>query len=147
RKLGVLTAGGDCPGLNAVIRAVTKSALRQGIEVVGVLDGYAGLVLDHIRPLSDADVSGILPRGGTILGTSRNDTPFKRIPPPETKPRNRFNDALATLEREQIDGLIAIGGDGTLTGAREFLKRGVKVIGVPKTIDNDIGGTDSTFGF
>ena len=149
RRLGLLTAGGDCPGLNAVIRAVTKAGLRQDppVEVIGILDGYAGLVTGQTRLLTDADVSGILPRGGTILGTSNRDNPFNFMGPADKKPRDRSKDALATLERERLDGLIAVGGDGTLRCALDFKKRGVPVIGVPKTIDNDIEGTDISFGF
>lgn len=149
RRLGILTAGGDCPGLNAVIRAVVKSALRRDppIEVIGILDGYAGLVLSRIKPLSDGDVSGILPRGGTILGTSNRDNPFKFVATPGATPVDRSADAVATVERERLDGLLTVGGDGTLQGALALSERGIPVIGIPKTIDNDLSGTDVTFGF
>ena len=148
-RLGIITAGGDCPGLNAVIRAVVKAAARckPAIEIVGILDGYAGLVENRTRPLTDADVSGILVRGGTILGTSNRDNPFQYLSPEGGEPRDRSKDALDTLARHRIDGLITIGGDGTLRGALEFSHRGVRVIGIPKTIDNDLDGTDVTFGF
>jgi 6-phosphofructokinase 1 len=149
RRLGILTAGGDCPGLNAVIRAVVKSAVRSDppIEVVGIRDGYAGLVLGKTRVLRDADVSGILTRGGTILGSSNRDNPFRFIAKAGDKPVDRSKDAIATFEREKLDGLICVGGDGTLRGALAFQKLGIPVIGVPKTIDNDLSGTDVTFGF
>ena len=149
KRLGLLTAGGDCPGLNAVIRAVTKAALRQDppIQVVGILDGYEGLVTGRTRSLTDADVSGILPRGGTILGTSNRDNPFQFLKSKETTPHNHSKDALATIQREHLDGLITVGGDGTLRCALDFVKLGVPIIGIPKTIDNDIDATDVTFGF
>ncbi len=149
KRLGILTAGGDCPGLNAVIRAVVKSALRRtpSIEVVGILDGYSGLVENRLRPLSESDVSGILIRGGTILGTSNRDNPFHYLGPSDKEPRDRSKDAIDAITRHKLDGLIAVGGDGTLRCALDFEKKGVPVIGVPKTIDNDLAGTDITFGF
>ncbi len=149
KRLGILTAGGDCPGLNAVIRAVVKCALRRNpsIEVLGIQDGYAGLVENRTQPLREGDVSGILVRGGTILGTSNRDNPFKYLSSPDAKPRDRSKEALKTIKRHRLDGLIAVGGDGTLRCALEFERLGVPVIGVPKTIDNDLGGTDVTFGF
>lgn len=149
KRIGILTAGGDCPGLNAVIRAVVKAAIRHSpaIEVIGILDGYAGLVEDRTRPLHDDDVSGILPRGGTILGTSNRDNPFKYLSGNSSTPTDRSKDAIQTLSKHNIDGLICIGGDGTLTCASRFIPLGVPVIGVPKTIDNDLSGTDITFGF
>src|SRR5512146_2287573 len=115
RRVGLLTAGGDCPGLNAVIRAVAKGALRQDppIDVIGIQDGYAGLVTGRMHLLNEAEVSGILPRGGTILGTSNRDNIFKFQGPGEAAPRDRSKDALATIQREKLDGLIAVGGDGT----------------------------------
>jgi ATP-dependent phosphofructokinase / diphosphate-dependent phosphofructokinase len=149
KRIGILTAGGDCPGLNAVIRAVVKSALRSTppIEVLGIRDGYIGLLEDRIFPLKEIDVSGILVRGGTILGTSNRDNVFKFISEPGKSPVDRSSEAIAAIKKHNLDGLIAIGGDGTLRGALEFEKRGVSIIGVPKTIDNDLGGTDITFGF
>jgi 6-phosphofructokinase 1 len=149
KRIGILTAGGDCPGLNAVIRAVVKSALRRHppIEVIGILDGYAGLVEGRVHRLTESDVSGILVRGGTILGTSNRDNPFNYLSKGASKPANRSKDALATLKHFKLDGLIAVGGDGTLRCALDFKRLGVPVIGVPKTIDNDLGGTDVTFGF
>ena len=149
KRLGILTAGGDCPGLNAVIRAVVKTALRRNppVQVIGILDGYAGLVENRTHPLRENDVSGILVRGGTILGTSNRDNPFHYLSAPVSRPRDRSKDALATIRRLKLDGLIAVGGDGTLRCAQEFERLGVRVIGVPKTIDNDLSGTDVTFGF
>jgi len=149
RRIGILTAGGDCPGLNAVIRAVVKSAARRkpSIEVVGILDGYAGLVEGRTRALDDNDVSGLLPRGGTILGTSNRDNPFKYIGKQNSKPQDRSKDLLKTIERDRLDALIAVGGDGTLSGALAISRLGVPVIGVPKTIDNDLNGTNVTFGY
>jgi 6-phosphofructokinase 1 len=149
KRLGILTAGGDCPGLNAVIRAVTKSALHLSapIQIIGIQDGYEGLLDGHMRLLGDADVSGILNRGGTILGTSNRHNPFKYISVTGSAPQNRSKDILDTIAREHLDGLVVLGGDGTLRCALELGKMGVPVIGIPKTIDNDLGGTDTTFGF
>jgi phosphofructokinase-like protein len=138
-KIGMLTGGGDCPGLNAVIRAVVrKGTFTYGDEFVGFLEGWRGLVEDKSTVLDLEAVSGILPRGGTILRTSRTN-PSKR---PDGLDR-----CLATIERNQIDALVAIGGDDTLSVAQKLHERGAKVVGVPKTIDNDLGGTDYTFGF
>src|SRR5258706_6406265 len=149
KRIGILTAGGDCPGLNAVIRAVVKCALRRDppIEVVGIQDGYSGLVEDQTQNLAESDVSGILVRGGTILGTSNRDNPFNYLGASGNQPSDRSQDAVKAFKRLKLDGLIAVGGDGTLRCALEFEKLGVPIIGVPKTIDNDLGGTDVTFGF
>ncbi len=152
RKIGILTGGGDCPGLNAVIRAVVHCACREhGLEVCGILDGYAGLIHKRVRPLGLADVSGILPRGGTILGTSNRDNPFHYSEPGPGGGRAHRDvsaQALKTLEYNEIDALITVGGDGTQIIASTFFARhGVPVVGVPKTIDNDLGGTDVTFGY
>ena len=137
-KIGVLTGGGDCPGLNPVIRAVVKTALLGGDETVGVQWGWKGLVENLVLPLNAKTVSGILPRGGTILGSSRTN-PYK-------DPAN-----LAKLKTNwtnlKLDALIAIGGEDTLGVATKLSKEGYKVVGVPKTIDNDLSGTDFTFGF
>lgn len=137
-KFGVLTGGGDCPGLNPAIRAVVFRATQKGHEVVGFLDGWKGVRDDRSMPLRRVDVAEQIGRGGTLLGSSR------------THPFRKEEDAakvLATLQRHALDGLIAIGGDDTLTAALELYKRGGKVVGVPKTMDNDVGGTDWTFGF
>ncbi|MGA8271821.1 MAG: 6-phosphofructokinase [Candidatus Sulfotelmatobacter sp.] len=138
-KIGLLTGGGDCPGLNAVIRAVVRKGIfTYGDEFVGFLEGWRGLVDNNFVPLDLNSVGGILPRGGTILRTSRTN-PSKR---PDGIER-----CLASLEKNKIDGLIAIGGDDTLSVAQKLYEQGAKVVGVPKTIDNDLGGTDYTFGF
>lgn len=137
-RFGVLTGGGDCPGLNAAIRAAVRRAARFGHETVGFLDGWKGVRDGRSRPLTPHDVDGILGRGGTILGSSRTN-PFAH----EEDARK----VLATLEREHVDALVAIGGDDTLSAARELHGRGGKVVGVPKTMDNDVRGTDWTFGF
>ncbi len=145
-RLGILTGGGDCPGLNAVIRAVVKAAVMEyGFEVIGFLDGFKGAVEDMAKPLSLEDVSGILPRGGTILGTSNRDNPFKYRTPEGIK--DLSHRVVENLDRHGIDILITVGGDGTQAIALGLAEKGVKVIGIPKTIDNDLGGTDQTFGF
>lgn len=149
RKLAILTGGGDCPGLNAVIRAVVKSANQQGIEVIGIRDGFRGAVEGDYKLLTIADVSGILPRGGTILGTTNRDNPFAYPTSVngEIQILDRSDDVLAQLKEIEVDGLLAIGGDGSLSIALEFAKKGLPVIGIPKTIDNDLMATDLTFGF
>jgi ATP-dependent phosphofructokinase / diphosphate-dependent phosphofructokinase len=139
-RIGVLTGGGDCPGLNAVIRAIVRKGV-EGLEheFVGYRDGWHGPLRGESRPLGVPEVRGILPRGGTILGSSRTN-PFKEDGGPER--------ILANLESEGVDGLIAIGGEDTLgVAAKLNAEHGVKVVGVPKTIDNDLGATDYTFGF
>lgn len=150
KKIAVLTGGGDCPGLNAVIRAVTKTAInRHKLQVWGVEDGYQGLIDDRIRPLSYNDVSGILTIGGTILGSSNTSNPFS-YPIQSGKrviSRDVSDACIANLKKRGIEALICIGGDGTMCSAAAFAKKGLPVMGVPKTIDNDIFGTDVTFGF
>jgi phosphofructokinase-like protein len=136
--IGVLTAGGDCPGLNAVIRGVVGRADERSEEVLGILNGWEGLMEDNTTLLRRNDVRGILGRGGTILGTSRMDPYF------HGKGRASCEE---TLSRNGIDRLIVIGGDGTLRSAMRLADEGLDVVGVPKTIDNDISGTDITFGF
>lgn len=137
--IGVLTAGGDCPGLNAVIRAVvSRAVVTHGMEVVGILNGWDGLMDGHVRPLGRDDVRGILQRGGTILGTSRRD-PYVH--------GDGYASVRRTVEANGIDAVIVIGGDGTLRTALALQEEGLSLIGVPKTIDNDIAGTDMTFGF
>ena len=138
-RVGILTGGGDCPGLNAVIRAVTRRALDLGWEVAAVREGWRGLVEGIVEPLERRDVSGILPRGGTILGTSRTN-PYKI--------EGGVDQVLETFEREGLAALVAIGGEDTLgVAARLHAEHGFPVVGVPKTIDNDLNGTDYTFGF
>jgi 6-phosphofructokinase 1 len=147
RHIGVLTGGGDCPGMNAALRAVVKAAVhRDGIRVTGFHDGFAGLTEDRARPLDFDDVSGVLVQGGTILGTSNRHDPF-RVPGAAGAPAaDRSPDALAALERRGIDGLIVIGGDGSLRIAAALGALGAPVVALPKTIDNDVGGTDMSVG-
>jgi 6-phosphofructokinase 1 len=138
-RIGILTGGGDCPGLNAVIRAVARRSLDRGAEVVGVREGWRGLVDGLFQPLGYREISGILPRGGTILGTSRTN-PFKT--------EGAVDRVLAGLEAERLDALVAIGGEDTLgVAASLHAEHDFPVVGVPKTIDNDVSGTDYTFGF
>jgi phosphofructokinase-like protein len=136
-RIGILTGGGDCPGLNAVIRAVARRAFDNGDDVVGVLHGWRGLVEGQFRPLGPIDVTGLLPRGGTILKTSR------------TNPYKLDGGVERVLESlRDLDALVAIGGEDTLgVASRLYSEHGVHVVGVPKTIDNDLSGTDYTFGF
>ncbi len=150
RRIGVLTGGGDCPGLNAVLRAVVRTAMgRYGWEVIGFRDGYRGLVMNEYVRFKDSDVSGILDKGGTILGTSNRDNPFHfRIDRGNSVEYKDMSErVIDNIYMHGIDCLVIIGGDGTLTSARDFARKGVKVVGVPKTIDNDLSATDLTFGF
>jgi ATP-dependent phosphofructokinase / diphosphate-dependent phosphofructokinase len=149
-RIAILTGGGDCPGINAVIRAVAKKAiLEYGNEVIGVLDGYDGVIRNRYRTLHYDDVSGILTLGGTILGTSNTANPYRQ--PVGEGAQMMFEDAsvatIANIKKLNIDCLVCIGGDGTLYIANQLFKDGVPVVGVPKTIDNDLWGTDITFGF
>src|SRR4030042_1021290 len=150
KRSAILTGGGDCPGINAVIRAVTKKAIiEQSMEVIGILDGYDGVIKNRHRKLEYDDVSGILTLGGTILHTSKTANPYKYA----VKRGNElaFEDvsktAIENLQKLNIDCLVCIGGDGTLYIANRLFEDGIPVVGVPKTIDNDIRGTDITFGF
>jgi len=137
-KVAILTGGGDCPGLNPVIRAVVRRGEQHGLEFVGVRDGWRGLIEnDHFR-LNRQSISGILHLGGTILGTSRTN-PFKR--------EGGVDAVFRTLETQNIHAVVAIGGEDTLGVAKKLFDKGLKVVGVPKTIDNDLSGTDYTFGF
>ena len=138
KHLGVLTGGGDCPGLNPVIRAVTRRAIQVGLKVTGIRNGWKGLIQEDTALLDLQSVSGILPKGGTILGTSRTN-PFKK-----SEDLAKLKD---TVKRLQLDALIAIGGEDTLGVATKLAKEGLRVVGVPKTIDNDLSATDFTFGF
>lgn len=144
-RVGVLTGGGDAPGLNAVIRAVTKSLILQhNAEVIGFEDGFLGLIEQRMRPLSYRDVSGILTRGGTILGTSNKANPFayyKRGNADVSAEVVKYAKSLG------LDALVVIGGDGTMSASHGLMQKGMKIVGVPKTIDNDIMGTNRTFGF
>ena len=150
KRIGILTAGGDCPGLNAVVRAVSKNALGHGIEVFGVRNGFDGLVRNEIFPLTNEKVSGILTLGGTILGTSNIANPFKYTLPPfgtPEKPQDVSSVVLHNFKECGLDALITIGGDGTLHMSQQFVERGMPIVAVPKTIDNDLDATDQTFGF
>jgi len=138
RKIGVLTGGGDCPGLNAVIRAVVRASIQYDWEIIGIKNGWKGLIDGEIVILTDYTVSGILPKGGTIIGTSRTN-PFKNQEDVQKVEEN--------IRRFGIDALVIIGGDDTLGVAYKLHQRGIPIIGVPKTIDNDLSGTDYTFGF
>lgn len=152
KKIGILTGGGDAPGLNAVIRAATRTAtLEYGLEVVGILQGFDGFFDgdDGIMTLDRSAVSGILQRGGTILGAANRGNPFARrvIKDGEEVIEDVSDDCVARINALGLDGLIVVGGDGTLAIGRDLWNKGVPIVGVPKTIDNDVGGTDVTFGF
>lgn len=144
-RIGILTAGGDCPGLNAAIRGVGKTAIvKYGMEVVGISDGFTGLINKEFTVLTERSLSGILTLGGTILGTSR-EKPFKGV----GKKKEIKKPALIKehYEEMELDCLVCIGGNGTLKTAHLLAEEGLNVIGIPKTIDNDVWGTDTTFGF
>ena len=150
RSIAILTGGGDCPGTNAVIRAVAKKAILElGIEIIGIEDGFEGLINRRWRKLHYEDVSGILTEGGTILGTSNKADPY-RFAVGKGKSL-RFRDVsktvIANIKKLGVECLVCIGGDGTLFVANRFHKQGVPIVAVPKTIDNDLRGTDVTFGF
>ena len=152
RRIGILTGGGDCPGLNAVIRVVAKTAMLQfGIEVFGIEDGFQGLIENRLRPLSFRDVSGILTRGGTILGSNNRCNPRRYCTSTAADGSPIFSDVtptcIETIYKNKIDALIVIGGDGTMSCAAPLVEAGINVIGIPKTIDNDLFGTEITFGF
>ncbi len=150
-RIGLLTGGGDCPGLNAVIRAVVKEAIFHDIAVVGFEDGFLGLIENRTRELALADVSNILTQGGTILGASNKADPARypcsQGPDGSWVYEDRTEQCLEILRHHALDALVVVGGDGTMTCANPFVQRGVNCIGVPKTIDNDLHGTDITFGF
>ena len=148
KRIGILTGGGDAPGLNAVIRAVVKSAAFHGIECVGLEDSFDGLIYpERSRILTLKDVTGILRIGGTILGTTNKGNPF--VYPIDTAdgPVDYSERCISNFTKMGLDALVVIGGDGTLTIAHDFHKRGIPIVGVPKTIDNDIAATTMTFGF
>jgi len=148
RKLGVLTGGGDAPGLNAVLRAVVKAGSNSGIEVVGLEDSFDGLIEpNRSRPLTPRDVTGILRLGGTVLGTTNRGNPFA-YPVATSEGVHDYSDRVVEMfHKMALDALVVIGGDGTLAIAHQFGARGVPIVGVPKTIDNDIVGTTNCFGF
>jgi 6-phosphofructokinase 1 len=150
KRIAILTGGGDCPGINAVIRAVAKKALNEkGMEVIGIEDGYHGMVNNRYRRLSYNDVSGIITLGGTILGTSKTANPYRY--PVKKGDQLVFKDlskmAIKNIKNLDIDALVCIGGDGTLGIAYHLFKQGIPLIGLPKTIDNDLRGTEISFGF
>lgn len=138
RRIGVLTSGGDAPGMNAAIRAVTREAIARGVEVMGIMRGYSGLIDGDIKPFSLRDVSNILGHGGTMLYSDRC---------PEFRTEEGMQCAIRTCEKFLIDGVVAIGGDGTFRGAQDLTRHGVPCIGIPGTIDNDITSTEATIGF
>ncbi len=138
RKIGILSSGGDAPGMNAAIRAVARKAMAEGIEVVGIYEGYSGLLEGKMAPLDTRSVSNIITTGGTILYSSRC---------PEFKTEEGINKAVKACEENQIDAIVAIGGDGTFRGATDLTNHGIPSIGIPGTIDNDITATDYTIGF
>lgn len=148
KRIGILTGGGDCPGLNAVIRGVAKPAQDFGMEVFGIEDGFEGFVKGKARQLFNKDVSGILSVGGTILGSSNKGDPFHW---PEEKNGkieivDKSDEALNNFEKWRLDALVAIGGDGTMNICHKLAAKGLNIVGVPKTIDNDLQATDQTFG-
>ncbi|MCL2374230.1 MAG: ATP-dependent 6-phosphofructokinase, partial [Treponema sp.] len=149
KTFGILTSGGDCPGLNAAIRGVCRAAIsRYGMKVIGIADGYRGLIHGDVRELNQEDFTGILTRGGTILGTSR-EKPFKFKPNVDTS-KVEYDKVAAIKDnyrRLGLDCIVALGGNGTHTTAYNLAQEGLNVLGLPKTIDNDIVGTDRTFGF
>lgn len=138
KRIGVLTSGGDSPGMNAAVRAVTRSALAKSVEVMGIYKGYTGLIQDEMKLFTARDVSNIINRGGTILYSDRCL---------EFKTEEGMQKAIATCKKNGIDGIIAIGGDGTFRGATDLSNRGIPSIGIPGTIDNDITSTDYSIGF
>ena len=138
KTIGVLTGGGDCPGLNAAIRAVVRAGIRKDFETLGIRNGWQGLIDGDVEPLTDFSVSGILPKGGTILGTSRTN-PLKEV--------TDFQKIQYNLKKFGIHALVVVGGDGTLAAARDVSEKGIPIVGIPKTIDNDIVGTDASIGF
>lgn len=152
RRFGILTAGGDCPGLNAVLRAVGKTLMSHGHELIGFEDGFLGILERRWRRLTGCDLSGILTNGGTILGSSNRDNPFMWSPTshlPGGEPSSDHSDVVVQVMTElNLEGLIVIGGDGSMTMANRLMEeKGLKCIGIPKTIDNDLSATDVTFGF
>ncbi len=151
RRIAINTGGGDAPGLNSVIRAATLAAIQRGWEVFGISHGFRGLIGEpNLMPLTRERVRGIAHLGGSILGTANRDSPFDypvRLPSGETVRRDISDQVVDNFRRECLDALISIGGDGSLTMAQQLAQKGIPVVGVPKTIDNDLDGTLLTFGF
>ena len=148
KTIALMTGGGDCPGLNAAIRTVVRIARHEyGDRVIGIEDGYEGLIEGRYRELDINDTRGILRIGGTILGSSNRTDPTDYTGPGETEPRDRSSEAFATLEKVGAEALIVVGGDGTMLLTHQFAKGRIPVVGIPKTIDNDVHGTDYAIGF
>lgn len=150
KRIGILTGGGDCSGLNAVIRALTLSAVSQGVSVLGIQDGFDGLIFDRTQELNANSVRDLLPQGGTILGTTNKGNPFKYRELDEDGNivvHDHSEKTIQNFKKHQLDCLFVIGGDGTLQIAYGLHKQGLPVIAIPKTIDNDLTGTDYTFGY
>ena len=149
KQIGILTGGGDAPGLNAVIRSVVRTAVGEyGMKCVGIEDSFEGILGEpHTMTLTQKTVSGILPRGGTILGTRNRGSFVKMVDGKPMFPEIPIGEALANLDILGIEALLVLGGEGTLAIAEQFHKRGFPVIGIPKTIDNDLAATELTFGF
>lgn len=148
KRIGILTGGGDCPGLNAVIRAAVKSAIGDhGFEVIGIEQGFEGLIHGHTFPLSYERIRGILPKGGTLLRTTNRGNPFEYEDGDTGEVADRSRAVLDHVAKLDLSGLVVIGGDGTLKIAQTFFELGLPVVAVPKTIDNDLAATDYTFGF
>ncbi len=150
KKVGILTAGGDCPGLNAVIRGIVKTASYNGVETYGFLEGYKGLLENRYIKLDPKITNGIISKGGTILGSNNKSNNFAVPEKKENGEIEYVDRSVEVAERLKADGydcLIVIGGDGSLKSGRDYTRRGINVIGVPKTIDNDVPHTDTTFGF
>lgn len=137
KKIGVMTSGGDAPGMNACVRAVVRTATYHGVEVAGIYEGYQGMIRGEIKDITTRDVGGIIQQGGTILQTARSK---------EFRTKQGQREAIRELNENEIDGVVVIGGDGSLNGARALASYGVKVIGVPASIDNDIWGTEMSIG-
>ncbi len=148
KKIAIMTAGGDCPGLNSVIKTVVLSARKKGITVVGILDGYIGFVENRYMVLTEKIVDNIDTMGGTILGSSNKENPF-HYPNKEgiAKFEDRVDDSIEALRKLDVEGLIVVGGDGSLDSARVIYERGMPTIGIPKTIDNDMSASNPTIGF
>jgi 6-phosphofructokinase 1 len=149
RRIGILTGGGDCPGLNAVIRGVAKSAInRHSMEVIGFHDGFQGLIENRFEILNDQKVSGILTQGGTILGTSNKADPFRYFSKENNgQPMDASDRCMELYHDLNLEALVCLGGDGTMTIGAKLAEKGAHIVGIPKTIDKDVMGTDSTFGF
>ncbi len=150
KKIALLTGGGDCPGLNSAIRAVVQTCiLEYGIQVVGIPDGFKGLLENKFTPLDLLNTTGIFSKGGTLLGSSNVDTPFRVPVVKEGKKiyEDRSDEVIQHLKQERVDAMIVVGGDGTQSISHGMSQKGIKVVGIPKTIDNDLHGTEFTIGF